>query len=77
MHPWASAVFAHSSYFANFDMVMFLVDRLNEGLEGEEEEDQEGKEGQEKQEEGRQEEKATEEIVEESRGVAIEGLVVA
>ncbi|CAN0480503.1 unnamed protein product, partial [Hapterophycus canaliculatus] len=33
MHPWASAVFAHSSYFANFDMVMFLVNRLNEGLE--------------------------------------------
>lgn len=36
MQPWASAVFAHSSYFANFDMVMFLVNRLNEGLEEEE-----------------------------------------
>lgn len=39
MHPWASAVFAHSSYFANFDMVMFLVNRLNEGLEEEEKEE--------------------------------------
>ncbi|CAN0182222.1 unnamed protein product [Pylaiella littoralis] len=36
MQPWASAVFAHSSYFANFDMVMFLVNRLNEGLEEDE-----------------------------------------
>lgn len=35
MHPWASAVFAHSSYFANFDMVMFLVNRLNEDLDEE------------------------------------------
>lgn len=39
MHPWASAVFAHSSYFANFDMVMFLVNRLNEDLEEEEKEE--------------------------------------
>ncbi|CAM9561115.1 unnamed protein product [Ectocarpus fasciculatus] len=65
MHPWASAVFAHSSYFTNFDMVMFLVNRLNEGLEGEGEEEEgdakeseeerktdEGSKGEEKKEEG-------------------------
>ncbi|CAB1100509.1 unnamed protein product [Ectocarpus sp. CCAP 1310/34] len=63
MHPWASAVFAHSSYFTNFDMVMFLVNRLNEGLEGEGEEGgskeseegtktDEGSEAEEKNEEG-------------------------
>ncbi|CBN78302.1 DDHD domain-containing protein [Ectocarpus siliculosus] len=47
MHPWASAVFAHSSYFTNFDMVMFLVNRLNEGLEGEGEEEGDSKESEE------------------------------
>ncbi|CAN0532657.1 unnamed protein product, partial [Laminaria digitata] len=30
MHPWASAVFAHSSYFQSMDMVMFLVNALDE-----------------------------------------------
>ena len=40
MQPWASAVFAHNSYFSNFDLIMFLINRLNEGQEegrGEEE----------------------------------------
>ncbi|CAM9129063.1 unnamed protein product [Scytosiphon promiscuus] len=44
MHPWASAVFAHSSYFANFDLVMFLVNRLNEGLERTDDEEGDGEE---------------------------------
>lgn len=35
IHPWASAVFAHTSYFSNFDTVMFLINRLDEGLEEE------------------------------------------
>eukprot|EP00904_Undaria_pinnatifida_P013003 jgi/Undpi1/8833/HiC_scaffold_25.g11295.m1 len=30
MHPWASAVFAHSSYFQSMDMIMFLVNALDE-----------------------------------------------
>lgn len=30
MHPWASAVFAHSSYFQNMDMIMFLLNALDE-----------------------------------------------
>lgn len=30
MHPWASAVFAHSSYFQSMDMIMFLVNALEE-----------------------------------------------
>eukprot|EP00903_Cladosiphon_okamuranus_P008634 g8280.t1 len=79
MHPWASAVFAHSSYFSNFDMIMFLVNRLNEGLEVEE--DGEGEEQEEtEQKQGRLERgKAGEETraKEESSGVAVEGLVVA
>lgn len=69
MHPWASAVFAHSSYFSNFDLVMFLVNRLNEGLE----KDQEEKEGQQERKAAEEETKAKEE----SSGVAVEGLVVA
>ncbi|CAM9668022.1 unnamed protein product [Ascophyllum nodosum] len=31
MHPWASAIFAHSSYFQNIDMVMFLINAMEEG----------------------------------------------
>ena len=31
MHPWASAIFAHSSYFQNMDMVMFLINAMEEG----------------------------------------------
>ncbi|CAM9706894.1 unnamed protein product [Ectocarpus sp. 13 AM-2016] len=74
MHPWASAVFAHSSYFTNFDVVMFLVNRLNEGLEGEGEEEEggskeseegtktdEGSEAEEKNEEGSKAERKNEE----------------
>eukprot|EP00752_Nemacystus_decipiens_P005637 g5101.t1 len=70
IHPWASAVFAHSSYFTNFDMIMFLVNRLDEGLEEVEAEEER---------EGRQEGKAAEEAkaTGESSGVAVEGLVVA
>lgn len=82
MHPWASAVFAHSSYFSNFDMVMFLVNRLNEGSEEDEEgEEEEGKvaEEAEKEEAEEAEEKVAEEAKaeEESSGVAIEDLVTA
>lgn len=33
IHPWASAVFAHTSYFSNVDTVMSLINRLDEGLE--------------------------------------------
>lgn len=72
MHPWASAVFAHSSYFSNFDMIMFLVNRLNEGLEENKEEDEEGEERQEG-------ENAAEEaeVARESGRVAVGDLVAA
>ena len=73
MHPWASAVFAHSSYFTNFDMIMFLVNRLNEGLE--EDEDEEKEEGKEDRREGKAGEEAK--GAGEGSGVAIEGLMVA
>lgn len=80
MHPWASAVFAHSSYFSNFDMVMFLVNRLNEGLEedDDDEEKEGGGEGEEKGGEGKEGKESEEaKAKEESSGVAVEGLVVA
>ncbi len=43
MQPWASAVFAHNSYFSNIDLIMFLINRLNEGQQEEEEGTEEGK----------------------------------
>lgn len=30
MQPWASAVFAHSSYFQNIDMLMFLINAMDD-----------------------------------------------
>lgn len=53
MHPWASAVFAHSSYFSSIDLMTFLLNRLSETQE----------------EEGRgKEEEGTEELVESGGG---------
>lgn len=43
MQPWASAVFAHNSYFSNIDLIMFLINRLDEN--GQEERKTEGGEG--------------------------------
>lgn len=35
MHPWASAMFAHNSYFSNIDLMTFLLNRLGEAQEEE------------------------------------------
>ena len=73
MHRWASAVFAHSSYFSKFDLIMFLVSKLNEGLtEGLDEDGGWQEEGGERKDGADEGTEQDEEVVEEAKATAQE-----